>query len=366
MSREPFSRDARLAIELDRIVRRRPMTGCAVGVVDRAGSRSSWFGGSTDSAAATPIGAEVWWDLASLTKVLVTLPAVLRLAADGLVDLDVPLREQWDKARDRPFGACTPAQLLSHSSGLPAHLPFHELGLQPRAALVAHIMRTDLVTSPGVSPTYSDIGYILLGELVEERSSESLRELGAARGLTFGPVRGVAAATEACPWRQRMIVGEVHDENASALGGVAGHAGAFGTIDGVVDAALARLRDSTPLHRRSVREHCTNQDGEHFGLGWWLPPTRQIGGASFGSASYGMSGFTGNRIWIEPVRGYAVVILSNRIHPVRGDREPFTRWCTELLDTVADSWVSSTPAARTSSYQPALPPVRQPNLQREN
>jgi CubicO group peptidase (beta-lactamase class C family) len=334
MSHEPFPLDASLAIQVDRLVDSRPMTGCAVGIVDRTGARSTWFAGSTDSTGKTPIGAEVMWDLASLTKVLVTLPALLRLAHAGLVDLDAPLAEQWARARHQPVGACTPAQLLSHSSGLPAHLPFFELNIHPRPALVEHIMSTELVTPPGISATYSDIGHILLGEFAAELSSQSLRDM-TTPGLTFGPVKGVAAATEACPWRQRMIVGEVHDENAYALDGVAGHAGAFGAMDGVVDAALGCLQNTAPLHRRSIREHATNPGGEHFGLSWWLPPTREIGGTAFGPESYGMSGFTGNRIWIEPSRGYAVVILSNRIHPIRGDREPFTRWCTDILDTVA-------------------------------
>lgn len=334
-----FPQNADLAGRLRRLVDTRPMTGCAIGVVNRAGSRSSWFGGTTDSTGATPVDVGVWWDLASLTKVLVTLPAVLRLADDGLIDLDRPLAEQWGKARGHEFGACTPAQLLAHSSGLPAHLPFYELDIHPRSALVAHMMRTRLRTTPGSSATYSDIGYILLGEFAADRSAQSLRTMTSIPGLTFGPVTGIAAATEKCPWRQRMIIGEVHDENAYALDGVAGHAGAFGTIEGVVDAALARLQDTTPLHQRSVREHSTNLDGEHFGLGWWLPPTREIGGTAFGPGSYGMSGFTGNRIWVESARGYAVVVLSNRVHPVRGDRGPFTTWCTRLLDTIATTWL---------------------------
>ncbi|WP_345411465.1 serine hydrolase domain-containing protein [Pseudonocardia xishanensis] len=333
-----FPLDARLADHVARLVDHSQMTGCAVGIVDRAGARSSWFAGSTDSTGETRVHAEVWWDLASLTKVLVTLPALLSLVATGRVDLDVPLAAQWGRARHRPFGVSTPAQLLSHSAGLPAHRPFHELDLGPRTVLVEHVMRTELSTAPGGAAVYSDIGFILLGEYVAERSFTPLTDVAAAAGLTYGPITGVAAATEVCPWRQRLIVGEVHDENAFALDGVAGHAGAFGTLDDVVDAALALLQDTAPLHLESVRRHSSNRDGEQFGLGWWLPPTHGIGGTRYGTGSYGMSGFTGTRIWVEPTRDYAVVILSNRIHPKRGDREPFTRWCTELLDTVAATW----------------------------
>jgi CubicO group peptidase (beta-lactamase class C family) len=183
------------------------------------------------------------------------------------------------------------------------------------------------------------LGFLLLGALVQDLTGRSLATLAEQRsGLAMGRAPGPAAATEQCPWRGRVIAGEVHDENAWAMGGVAGHAGAFGTLDLVTAAAqdwLAGQVVSDRLHAASRDCWATGADGERFGLGWWLDPTQRLGGQAAGADGYGCSGFVGNRVWFEPGRGYGVVILSNRVHPVRGDRAPFVAWCDHLLTTVA-------------------------------
>jgi CubicO group peptidase (beta-lactamase class C family) len=106
----------------------------------------------------------------------------------------------------------------------------------------------------------------------------------------------------------------------------------------VANASIARLLsyDARPGDRVLWRRRCSsNGDGESFGLGWWLAPTRGIGGTQAGQSGYGMSGFVDNRIWLEPDYSYGVVILSNRVHPVRSERAPFTAWCARLLEMVA-------------------------------
>ena len=193
----------------------------------------------------------------------------------------------------------------------------------------------------GSGAKYSDMNFIVLGAMVEALSVRSLADAAYQRhGLRYAPLPGTAVATERCGWRGRLLVGEVHDENAAAMGGTAGQAGAFATIALIARIAqswLAELEVSTPLHQEVRRRWSSNRDGESFGLGWWMAPARGSGGPQAGQSGYGMSGFVGNRIWLEPDYGYGVVILSNRVHPVRSDRAPFSAWCAKLLETVAEA-----------------------------
>ncbi|MEV4141339.1 serine hydrolase domain-containing protein [Dactylosporangium sp. NPDC049742] len=316
---------------IDALVRRAPMPAVAVAVFTRDAQLEEVVHGVADLETGRPATRHDWWDLASLTKVLVTVPAVLDLVARGRIGLDEPLGGAWPGARHAPFAGATVAQLLSYAAGLPATVPF----FREDADVVGAALRT---RTAGAGAVYSDVNFIVLGAMVEALTGRSLTEAAGRHGLRYAPLPGPAVATERCAWRGRLICGEVHDENAAAMGGVAGHAGAFGTIGQVARIGQDWLceRVSTPALHRSVRE-CWSEGGggERFGLGWWLAPTRGLGGPRAGADGYGMSGFVGNRIWLEPGRGYGVVVLSNRIHPVRTPREPFAAWCDELLATVA-------------------------------
>jgi CubicO group peptidase (beta-lactamase class C family) len=320
------------------VVRSAPMPAVGVSVFDRERVLVSTVSGVADLTSGRPVEPDDWWDLASLTKVLVTLPEVLSLAADGRLDLDRPLGTVWPAAAGRPVGVATTRQLLAHDAGLPATLPLFRTWAG-RDAVVSAALAAELERPPGSGAVYSDIGFLLLGEVVREFAGADLPELAGARtGLRFAPLPGSAVATERCAWRGRLITGEVHDENAAAMGGVAGHAGAFGTLALVTAAARAWFADAVlpaASHRAARACWSTNADGERFGLGWWLTPTRGLGGTVAGPRGYGCSGFVGNRIWLEPDRGYGVVVLSNRVHPLRGDREPFAAWCERLLAALA-------------------------------
>ena len=309
-----------------------PMPGVAVSVFDRDTVRAAQVHGLADLTTRRPVRPDDWWDLASLTKVLVTLPEVL----DGPVPLTVPLATCWPRAAGTPVGAVSAADLLSHRAGLPASVRFFAT-LSGRDAVVDAALRTPV--RPGAA-VYSDLGFIVLGALVEDLTGEPLARLARRRtGLAMGAAPGPAVATERCPWRGRLIVGEVHDENAAAMGGAAGHAGGFGTLGLVTAAAQAWLAERVVparAHRSARACWSSNAAGERFGLGWWLTPTRGLGGPVAGAQGYGCSGFVGNRIWLEPEHGYGVVVLSNRIHPARGDRAPFAAWCDRLLAAVAD------------------------------
>jgi CubicO group peptidase (beta-lactamase class C family) len=266
-------------------------------------------------------GREDWWDLASLTKVLVTLPEVL----DLVPDLSARLGDLWPRAAGHPVGAATIAELLSHRAGLPPTVRFYER-LSGYDAIVEAALETEIENRP--TAVYSDIGFLLLGALAQHLS-RTPTPVTTARptGLRLEVAPGPAVPTEHCPIRGRLIAGEVHDENAWAMGGAAGHAGAFGTLDLVTRAAQSWLR--TPS--RATDWWSTGPNGERYGLGWWLAPTRGLGGPRPGPGSFGHSGFVGNRLWLEPSRGYGVVILSNRILRGRGHPEPFQRWCDRLM-----------------------------------
>ncbi|NUO61305.1 MAG: beta-lactamase family protein [Hamadaea sp.] len=318
--------------QLDRLLAAAPMPAVALTVFDADTIRYQRLRGVADLTTGRPVTTETWWDLASLTKTLVTLPEVL-----ARFDLDAPLSEVWPPSAGHPVASATVRQLLCHTAGLPATVPFY----RGDPDIVARALATPLDRPPGTEAVYSDLGFLLLGAAL----GPELPELAAARsGLRFGPVAEPAVATEHCEWRQRIIVGEVHDENAYAMGGVAGHAGAFGTVDLVTAAARAWFADrvvSPELHYAARQRWSGNADGERFGLGWWLPPTRGLGGPRPGPGSYGCSGFVGHRIWFEPTYGYGVVILSNRIHPHRDTRPAFNAWCAEVLAFL------SGPAARS-------------------
>ncbi|GAA3240264.1 serine hydrolase domain-containing protein [Dactylosporangium siamense] len=327
-----------LGDQLTALAREAPMPAVAVVVFTPDERLAEVVHGVADLGTGRPARVASWWDLASLTKVLVTVPEVLDLVARQRIGLDQPLHAAWPAARHAPFAAATVAQLLSYDAGLPATVPFFT-GLAGRDAIVEAALRTRLDRPVGSGAVYSDVSFVVLGAMVEALTGRSLAAAALERsGLRYPPLPGAAVATEHCAWRDRLITGEVHDENAAAMGGVAGHAGAFATIGLLARTGqdwLAERVTTAELHRAVRRQWSSNGDGERFGLGWWLTPTRALGGPSAGPAGYGMSGFVGNRIWLEPERGYGVAVLSNRIHPVRADREPFTAWCARLLDLVA-------------------------------
>ena len=322
--------------QLEALCRTAPMPGVAVGVVSEGTGTVQVSAGTADLTTGQPVTASTWWDLASLTKTLVTLPEVLDRVGAGILDLDVPLADQWVPARDKPIGAATLRQVLAYDAGMPASDEYFRRG--SRAEVRELVLATPQERPPGSGAVYSDVGAMVCGFLVEDLVSPLDEVAWRRTGFRFGVRPAQAAATEECSWRGRLIRGEVHDENASALGGVAGHAGAFGTLEGVLAATawwMQRTQLSGSAWAESVREQSHNAEGERFGLGWWLTPTRGLGGRDPGPDGWGCSGFVGNRIWVEPSRGYGVVVLSNRIHPRRGDRGPFNEWVDDLLDLVA-------------------------------
>jgi CubicO group peptidase (beta-lactamase class C family) len=285
--------------------------GAVLGVVTADGDRAvRAIGLAQQEPEEAPLHRDSWFDLASLTKVLFTTPAILRLVADGRIGLDdtlpaaIPDLRQYDKAgaaeRTLTFRKC-----LSHQTFLPAVEPLYTYGQDPQT-LRAFILQRVWRKGP---PVYSDINFMLLGIAIERLTGLPLGEQPLPPGFTWRPDPGETAATERCTWRGRVMRGEVHDENAYALGGASGHAGLFGTIDAVLDAALALLGGAMP----AVRE----RQSETRCLGWEARHDGWSGGDACSDETIGHTGFTGTGVWIDFSRGRAWSLLTNRVHPSR-------------------------------------------------
>ncbi|NNG04366.1 MAG: beta-lactamase family protein [Inquilinus sp.] len=296
--------------------------GAALGIVTADGARAvRWGGMAMLTPDRIPLERETLFDLASLTKVMVTVPEVLRLVEDGLVDLDDALaRHLPELCADEPNAVARTAtlrQLLTHHAGVPALEAIH-LWPGDAAALKERVVRQ---VWPVGQKAYSDIGYILLGLLVERLRGGALADRPVGDGLTFAPDPACSAATEDCPWRGRVLRGEVHDENAFALGG-AGHAGLFGTVDGVLGFAAA-LIEGRVLSAAALAEMRSAQTATRA-LGWQhrftvsdIDEPSWAGGSLCAPGTLGHTGFTGTGLWIDFERGVTWALLTNRVHPSR-------------------------------------------------
>ena len=255
-----------------------------------------------------PLTEAHWFDLASLTKPIFTAAAILALAEQGRLDLDAPLAtaipdlRQYDMAA--PERRLTFRDCLAHRTHLPAVEPIYTYGDDP-ARLKAFILQREWRAGP---PVYSDINYLLLGIAIERLTGAPLGAWPLADGLGFAPA-GPAVATERCTWRGRVLKGEVHDENAAALGGQAGHAGLFGTVAGVLGFARTLFADAPAAIRETV--HATRT------CGWDKAHPGWPGGDACSAETIGHTGFTGTGLWIDVARGVAWTLLTNRVHPTR-------------------------------------------------
>ena len=287
------------------------LPGATLGIVTRDGTRTVRYAGHASLLPTPePLTRDHWFDLASLTKVIATTPMILSLAARGAIDLDAPLTTAIPDLRQyavetAPERRLTFRDCLAHRTHLPAVEPIYTYGDDP-ARLRAFVLQRGWRAGP---PVYSDINFILLGIATERLTGTTLDQWPLGEGLSYGPPPGAAVATEACPWRGRLLNGEVHDENAHALGGAAGHAGLFGTIDGVLDFAAATLADPP----REIREPLAN----HRTCGWEMRYPGWPGGDACSPGTIGHTGFTGTGLWIDFTRGLAWTLLTNRIHPTR-------------------------------------------------
>lgn len=304
--------------------------------LELAAGRLTW---DDDASAVTP---STIYDLASLTKVIATTTLMMRRVESGALDLDATAAAYLPELEGRPVGDATLRDLLAHSSGLPCCTElFRELGEgldrdDARVRYLEHIAATELQAGARERAIYSDLGVLLVGEILERQSGrpiddlvqeEILDPLG-LRDTGYLPdpaLRHRIAPTEPDDWRGRLPHGEVHDENTHALGGVAPHAGLFGTARDVATFAQAMLNGGVYGERRIARAETVALftrraelvPASSRALGWDTPSQPSSAGRYFSARSYGHTGFTGTSLWIDPELELIVVLLTNRVHPTR-------------------------------------------------
>ncbi|MBI3811186.1 MAG: beta-lactamase family protein [Nitrospirae bacterium] len=286
------------------------------------------------------------FDLASLTKPVATTTAVMILVDRSAIKLDDPVSRWIPEFSGGGKDRITIRHLLNHSSGLRAWEPLYKkvtaMGRRrpgfigsPAAKefVLDRIHRSRLVYSPGSKSIYSDLGFILLGELIERVVGFPLDRF--CRTEIFRPLkmkqtfyirtglkrRGRFASTEQSDWRKKIVTGQVHDDNAYVMGGVAGHAGLFGTamdLNRFAQIMLGSLRGrETLISPKIVEAFVTRQTtpGSSWALGWDTPSDPSSSGHLFSPRSFGHLGYTGTSLWIDPEQDMVVVLLTNRVHP---------------------------------------------------
>ena len=307
---------------------------------------------------ARPDSATVY-DLASLSKVIGLTTMMMKAVNEHRIDLDAPIQRYVPAFQGAGKERVTVRHLLTHSSGLPAWRALYREAAD-RASAMALADTTPLDTVPGARMVYSDLGAIVLTQALEHVYGTRIDSLLAQR--VFGPLgmtstrylppaewRDHIAPTENDPWRGRILLGEVHDENAARLDGVSGHAGLFSDardllvfadwlMSGLGAPGVARPAGA-PEPPASLRAFTRRQNipaGSSRALGWDTPAEMSSAGTLLDPASFGQTGFTGTSIWVDPARGLAIVLLSNRVHPTRNNAKwgPVRRG---LADRVVES-----------------------------
>jgi CubicO group peptidase (beta-lactamase class C family) len=308
------------------------------------------FGRLTFDPESSPTRNDTVFDLASLTKVLSTTTLVMRQVERGILSLDDPIVDHVAGWRDQGPIVVTIRDLLSHAAGLAAHVPYY-LDHEGRDAFETAIQRTPRAYEPRSKSVYSDLGFMLLGFILDRIAPlatqfDTLRvHMGNIQDLQFVPPaiwKPRTAPTRFDPWRERLLVGEVDDDNAWALGGIAGHAGLFGVAGSVGEFArhmLQVLEGRTGAFTRETAQtfvaRRTEIPDSSRALGWdTMLPTSSCG-TRMSPRAFGHVGFTGTSLWIDPERSLYVTLLTNRVHPTP-DNNAIARIRPALHDAIVD------------------------------
>jgi len=324
---------------LDRGVADRAFPGGVLAVGHRGELTVRAFGRQSYEPNAPSVQPDTIYDAASLSKPAVTTTLIAMLVAAGQLELDAPVTRYLSEWASGPTlewrRGATVRHLLTHTSGLPGHKPYFE-NTRGKHEVLVKIFAEPLTFEPGTQSAYSDLGFILLGEIIERMTGKTLDAL--ARERIFAPLgmndsmynppkslRARIAPTENdTVLRKRQVHGEVHDENAWAMGGVAGHAGLFTTAADLAAFCQMMLNGGVYGHRRLLRRSIVEQftspqsvAGGTRALGWTVPTEDSSSGRYFSGRSYGHAGFTGTSIWIDPEKDLFVILLTNRVYPTR-------------------------------------------------
>ncbi len=346
------ARWAPLAEYLDSSVARHAFPGAVVAVGRRDSLLFLHAVGQLDYAGGAPVTPRTVYDLASLTKVVGLTTAAMMLVDEGKLDLDAPVT-RYLPGFAAGGDSVTVRHLLTHSSGLPAWRPFFQR-VRSREEMFALVDAEPLEAAPGARMAYSDLGAMLLTQVVEHLTGTRLdrflearlfRPLG-MRDTRYLPPRSwlarIAPTEVDTTWRHRLVRGAVHDENAASMGGVSGHAGLFSTapdlarfVQFLMRGGTAEERSGAAAHRRTdapgvaarlVRAETvapfTRVDRPGFSsraLGWDTPSAHSSAGERLSPHAFGHTGFTGTSIWVDPDQDLFVVLLTNRVHPTRNN-----------------------------------------------
>ncbi|RLE81298.1 MAG: hypothetical protein DRJ51_04100 [Thermoprotei archaeon] len=293
------------------------------------------FGHSVTNPLEIEMRRDAIFDVASLTKVVVTTTLIMQLVERGCISLSDPLAEYLPEFRGHGREDVRIFHLLTHTSGLPSWAPLYLTCKSPEEVYDYVLKSVKLQYPPGKRIVYSDLGYILLGYLIERVLEEKLDKV--ASDMIFKPLgmrhtmynpppelRERIAATEYCKFRKRVIWGEVHDENAYAMGGVSGHAGLFTTAYDLARFAQMMLNEGvlegtrilSPISVRTITQEKVFDGEERRALGWTMriPGHYCSGGDLISEKAYGHTGFTGVSMWIDPPLELFVIFLTNCVH----------------------------------------------------
>lgn len=321
-----------LEVRLQRAVADHAFPG-AVCLVARRGelAASVVVGKQTYAADSASVDRNTLYDLASLTKVCTTTPAILRLVQSGKLSLDDPIQKWLPKFQGAGKGGVTVRHLLAHQGGLSSYVRYFRT-LKGKQAIVDATLREGLMSEPGTGVRYSDLGFITLMALVEAVSGTSFDSFVQQQVLTpfgmhgalFQPsaaLRARCAPTERDDQRGGIMRGFVHDENAYAMGGVSGHAGLFAAADDVLSYGVTLLAGGSDVLSRDLIDLATKPAGitqdTTRGLGFQLLKSGGYGGTDIPAGTFGHTGFTGTSLWCCPRYNVCVVLLTNRVHPTR-------------------------------------------------
>ncbi len=326
------------------------------------------FGKFTYDAKSHAVATNTVYDIASLTKVVATTTLVAKLAEGDFpvrLDLDAKVKRylpEWSTGPQPEWRhSVTVRHLLTHTSGLP---PFKEYWRTSKSKqeTLTRIFAEPLDYEPGTKEVYSDLGIILMAEIIERLTGKSLDTL--AREAIFSPL-GMSSTTylpakKVWPtiapteidnqYRHRLLQGEVHDENAAAIGGISGHAGLFSDAPDLASFCQMLLNGGIYAHQRILRRATVNEftmpqklSGGTRTLGWAVPTEGGSSGHFMGPRAFGHTGFTGTSIWIDPDKQLFVVLLTNRVHPTR-ENQKIAKLRPALHDAVLQSlgWATAT------------------------
>lgn len=315
---------------LERAVADSAFPGAVAIIGTHAGPSATVSVGNLDWGPSRRVTPTTIWDLASLTKVVGMTSAVMQLVERGRIDLDAPVQQYLPEWTGPNKDRVTVRHLLTHQGGLPSFRTYYKNGVSKDSTLKL-FLNTPLDTVPGARMVYSDIGAMILGKVVERVSKKSIDAYLEQnvwvplnmRDTWYRPpewLRFRIAPTEKDPWRGRHLVGEVHDENAFALGQVSGHAGLFSSARDLSRLAEAYLSGGGRLAKASTIKQFTTVHDSTFSsraLGWDTPSASSSAGHFLKRPAFGHTGFTGTSLWIAPQHDMYVLLLTNRVNPTR-------------------------------------------------